>query len=113
MSSDGATIIEFMFVLYGALIVAGVALLNGIAVLVRRICKPNVGPLTYLADFGIHSLVLVLVFADVVLHIGFRVRFNMSRAAFESAARDIRAGKRIATPTSIGYYRVSEIKPAH
>jgi hypothetical protein len=109
VSSDGTNIVEFMFVLFGVLTITGFALLNGIAVLALRKRKQNARSFTLFAAFAVHTLVVVVMLADVVFNIGFRIRFNMSRAAFETAAHEVRSGKRIATPTSIGYYRVSDI----
>jgi hypothetical protein len=58
---------------------------------------------------ALQLLFLAVVFVGVSFDFAFRARFRLSRGALESAAEEIRSGKREPRPGWIGLFHVSEV----
>jgi hypothetical protein len=112
LASDGMSLTDFLYYFYGGLffglftvILAAVLLVTGLK---RRDKLARMLPLSLVVQFAF----LALVFVCVSYGLAFDGRFAISRGALESAAAQVRSGRVLQTPVSLGLFRVSRVETA-
>ena len=107
LNSDGQPLIGFGLYFFGGL-VFGFLTLVATFITVRGVLRRDMS-LNRLAPLGLQWLVLGVVFLGVGFGYAFRLRFELSRPALESASEAVRRGETLTLPARIGTFRVREI----
>jgi hypothetical protein len=111
-SDGGLGVVEYLLYFYGGLFFGTAAVVVAVLVVTRNV-RRGVGLDSLLPlPLALQLLFLAVVFVGVSFDFAFRARFRLSLSALESAAEEIRSGRREPRSGWIGLFHVTEVDRA-